>query len=500
MAARDTGDGAAAPRRPGTVVLAAINARYSHASLGARYLQAALHADGLPVELREFTTRDTPDAIMDELCGTRPAVIGLGVYIWNRVHVEQVVERLRALHPTWPIILGGPEISHDVDSPLGRLATYVLRGEAERTLPGLCRRLLAGDAAPRVVDAEQPDLNTIALPYEAYTDADIARRTLYLESSRGCPFACDYCISALDHGVRCIAPSRLFPAWEALLARGARRFRLVDRSFNINPTHAVRLLTFFRVHWQPGMQLHLEMTPQLPDAELRASLCAFPPHALHIEVGIQTFNRDVARRVHRVCDVAETEATLHFLIRTAGADVHADLIAGLPGESPASFAAGFDRLVRLNPAELQVGILKRLHGAPIAAHTAAWHLRFRAEPPYDILATSTMDAAYLAGIRRFARHWERLANRHRFPRALALLLRDAPSPFQAFDALSRRIAADAAADRLDTVALARVLHLHLTDAGGYPEPVARRALREDYLAGNAINLPTFLRAQAHPGG
>jgi radical SAM superfamily enzyme YgiQ (UPF0313 family) len=488
------GDAAAGRQAAPLIVLAAVNARYSHASLGARYLLAALKAAGHAAVLLEFTIHDAPEDIAAALCVADPALVGLGVYIWNRDCLDAVAARLRAACPALPLILGGPEIGHDTESPLGRHATCIVRGEAERTFPELCRRLLAGESTPHVVDADEPELDTIALPYACYSAADIARRTLYVESSRGCPFACDYCISALDAGVRYMQPERLFPALEALLARGARRFKLVDRTFNANPGHAGRLLEFFRARWQPGMQLHLEMTPQLPPPALREQLCAFPPGALHIELGIQTFNPAVARRVHRACDADGMEAALTFLVRVARAAVHADLIAGLPDESPASFESGFDRLVRLGPAELQVGILKRLHGAPLAQRAAAWGLRFRACPPYDVLATPTMDVDYLDGIRRFARHWERLANRGRFPRALALLLEHAPSPFQAFALLSRRIAADPAADRLDTVALARVLHRQLVTAGQHAETDVRRALREDYLAGHAINVPTFLRA------
>lgn len=480
-------------RRP---VLAAINARYSHPSLGARYLLAALRADGQDAVLREFTVRDTAAAIVTDLLAETPSLIGLGVYIWNRDLAEGVVAGLQTARPDIPIVLGGPEIGHDTGSALARSVACVIRGEGERTFPTVCRRLSAGEPVPSVVDAERPDVRALALPYDAYSDTDILRRTMYVESSRGCPFACDYCISARDPGVRDLDLDRLLPALDTLLERGARRFKLVDRSFNAHPAHACRLLDFFLARLPPGLHLHLEMTPQPPVGALRERLCAFPPGALHIEVGIQTFNPEVARRVHRMADAAEAEAAVRFHIETARADVHADLIAGLPGESPASFEAGFDRLVRLRPAELQVGILKRLHGAPIARHVEAWQLRFRPTPPYDILSTSTMDADYLAGIRRFARHWERLANRRRFPRAMAMLLEGTPSPFRAFDDLSRRIADDAAAETLDPVALARALHRHLVARGTAAEPVVRRALREDYLGGHARHEPAFLREGA----
>ncbi|TFH41982.1 MAG: DUF4080 domain-containing protein, partial [Lysobacterales bacterium] len=331
-------------------------------------------------------------------------------------------------------------------------------------------------------------------PYRYYSEDDLAHRTLYIETSRGCPYRCEYCISALDDRVRYFPLAKILPEIDELLRRGARRFKFVDRSFNVNPRHACELLRFFGARWRDGMQLHFEMTPDGLSSELRECLLAFPPGALHIEAGVQTFNETVARRVSRNLDRGAVEEGLRFLIEDAPADVHADLIAGLPGETPAVFEAGFDRLLALQPSELQVGILKRLHGAPIARHIEEWKMTFRGTPPYDILSTDTMDAGYMAALHRFALHWDRVVNRHLLPTAAPYIWKDQPSAFAAFDQFSRVLEPLLGSHGFGLVDLMQQLLTFLTEQRDIPPCDARCVLRDDYTAsGRRQGVPRFLR-------
>ncbi len=126
------------------------------------------------------------------------------------------------------------------------------------------------------------------------------------------------------------------------------------------------------------------------------------------------------------------EENLRWLRQSTGVHVHADLIVGLPGEDRRSFGAGFDRLLALDPQEIQVGILKRLRGAPIARHTDDWQMIYSASPPYEILQTSTIDFATMQQFRRFARYWDLVANSGHYSALAPLIWQDTPSPFEAF--------------------------------------------------------------------
>src|SRR5207302_3351637 len=129
----------------------------------------------------------------------------------------------------------------------------------------------------------------------------------------------------------------------------------------------------------------------------------FPPGSLQFEVGIQTLNDEISNRIKRRQNVARLTDNFQFLCSKTGVHIHADLIAGLPGETLESFAAGFDRLIALGPQEIQVGILKRLRGTPIVRHDVEFAMRYSSEPPYEILQNSALDFETLQRLRRFAR-------------------------------------------------------------------------------------------------
>lgn len=475
------------------IVLAAVNARYSHASLGVRFLlanvDAALRAR---TALLEFSINDPVEAIAETIAGTQPCLVGLGVYIWNRLLIEALVPMLRHRLPAAVIVLGGPDLAHDTGSALAQAADSVVRGEGERLWPAICRGVLEGRPLPPLPPLQNPALETLQLPDAFYADSDLRHRNVYVETSRGCPLACAFCLSSVEPGVRHFPEEAVHSSLQRMLDRGALQFRFVDRSFNLGGGRALRLLEFFLARLRPGLRLHFEMTPDGLSPALRALLLRFPPGVLHLEAGIQSFDPAVLARVNRQCDPAAAADGIAWLVRGAGAEVHADLIAGLPGETLAGFAAGFDRLYRLGPSEIQVGILKRLHGTAVARDGQG--ARFRDEPPYDVLETPAMTASELDGVRRFATHWDRVVNRGHFPSAIERLLRDASSPWQRFDAFSRRLEVRHGLYGMGLVDLAAALLDELTATCGVAADEARALLRADYLdGGRRQNLPAFLR-------
>jgi hypothetical protein len=225
---------------------------------------------------------------------------------------------------------------------------------------------------------------------------------------------------------------RCWPAFARLLDRGVRLFKFVDRTFNLNLDVSRSLLQFFHERYRPDLLLHFEMIPdRLPEA-LRESIARFPAGALQFEIGVQTFNSEVGDRIHRRQNIERLEDNFRFLRRETGVHLHADLIVGLPGESMESFASGFDRLLALDPHEIQVGILKRLRGTPIVRHDATWGMIYSPDPPYEILETSCLDFPTLQRLRRFARYWDLIGNSGNFLETSRLLWTGLPSAFHAF--------------------------------------------------------------------
>ncbi|HMP76745.1 MAG TPA: DUF4080 domain-containing protein [Kiritimatiellia bacterium] len=421
------------------IVLATINARYSHASFGLRYLLANLGELKSRAELLEFDLKTPVAAMTDAIAAHAPRIIGLGVYIWNAGPSHALLAALRVRCPDAVLVLGGPEVSHEAEQQeICARADYVVQDEGDLAFPALCEKLLAGERPPeRIVRGGFVDVRRLALPYAFYTEADIAHRVIYVEASRGCPFTCEFCLSSLDVPVRRFPLETLLPAFEDLLARGVRHFKFVDRTFNLSIKYSLELLAFFLQRHEPGLFLHFEMIPDRLPPELREILACFPRGALQFEVGIQTFNEEVAARIKRRQDYAKTEENMRWLIAHTGAYLHADLIAGLPGEDYASFGRGFDRLLALGPQEIQVNVLKRLRGTPIVRHDAEFRMRYNAEPPYDLIENRDLDAASVAALHRFGRFWDLYVNSGNYQETAPRVWADAESPFAAFDAFSR---------------------------------------------------------------
>ena len=481
------------------VVLATLNAKYIHASLGLRCLLANMDLHGGPglraqTVLREFVIGQRATQIVEDLLALNPRVLGLGVYIWNVVETTQVVRLLKTLRPDLTVVLGGPEVSFEVDQQeICRLADHVVTGWGDVTFPKLCRALLDGpQPLMKVVPGEQPPLADLALPYHEYTDEDLAKRLLYVEASRGCPFKCEFCLSSLDKTAWAFELDRFMAEMDRLFVRGARNFKFVDRTFNLKVDFSVRILQFFLDRMQPDLLVHFEVVPDsLPD-KLKALIAQFPAGSLQFEVGIQSFNPAVQQRISRKQDNAKTADNLRWLVTQSQAHVHADLIFGLPGETLESFADGFDRLHELAPHEIQFGILKRLRGTPITRHTEGFAMVYDPQTPYTILQNATINFATLQRINRFARYWDMVANSGRFSRGLVLLL-GGGSAFNHFLAFSDWLwQSTGKTHEFALEKLLDLLHDHLVDVRGLPVEAVRAALLADYQASGARGKPWCL--------
>jgi radical SAM superfamily enzyme YgiQ (UPF0313 family) len=365
------------------IVLTTLNAKYIHAAFGLRYLLANLGPLREKACIVEFDIKQRPVDVVETILARSPRIVGLGVYIWNVAEATEVVATLKKVRPEIQVILGGPEVSYETEEQtIVRLADYVITGEADLTFAQLCEQLLRGESpGSRIVPAELPQFNRLVLPYELYTEADIASRIIYVEASRGCPFTCEFCLSSLDIPVRQAPLPEFLEHLERLLERGVKHFKFVDRTFNLNLQVSKTLLEFLLQRYEPGRFFHFEMIPdRLPDG-LRNVIAQFPPGALQFEVGVQSFNDEVCRLISRRQDAKKLEENFRYLRQYTGVHIHADLIAGLPGETVESFAAGFDRLVNLGPQEIQVGILKRLRGTPIVRHDSEWQMVYNPHRP-----------------------------------------------------------------------------------------------------------------------
>ena len=479
------------------IILATINAKWIHPSLALRLLKANLGSLAEQCEILEFALRQPMEEKVQPLLAARPRILALSVSIWNHLATVELLEALEfewlanGYPPQRPVVvLGGPEVSWlPEDSGVFRHADFVIRGEGEESFRSLCQEILRGDyrrnenTGAIFINPAAIDLNEVDLPYRLYTDEDLQRKLVYVESSRGCPFGCEFCQGSIRprsiglHAVREFPLEAFLAEMETLIDRGGRTFKFLDRTFNLDTERAVKIMEFFlrkieaeeMFHVKHSSKekpicVHFEMVPSpaLFPQQLKEALRRFPPGTLRLELGIQTLNRETAALINLPRNSAGKKAsnrqapeeleTLKFLRTETNAIIHADLIAGLPGEGLASFGEGFDLLWRAlsesaspfdKPFEIQLGILKCLpgtpFGTPIARHSETHKMRYSPAPPYEVIETGALPAACLARLKNFARFWELIVNRNPFPDLLPALLPPGEPVFERFMKLSDKL-------------------------------------------------------------
>jgi radical SAM superfamily enzyme YgiQ (UPF0313 family) len=479
------------------IVLTTLNAKYIHAAFGLRYLMANLGPLKSAACIAEFDINQRPIDIAEVLLAREPKIIGFGVYIWNVAETTEVVAAIKRVRPEVIVVLGGPEVSYETEQQrIVELADHVITGEADLEFARLCRALLqpGAERPAKIIAAPLPDFSQLTLPYDLYTDDDVAHRIIYVEASRGCPFTCEFCLSSLDIPVRQVPLPALLDQLQRLLDRGVKQFKFVDRTFNLNVNVSQAILEFFLARYQPGHFFHFEMIPDRLPESLRSIIAKFPAGTLQFEVGVQTFNPEVGGLIKRRQNYDKLEENFRFLRGQTGVHIHADLIVGLPGETVESFGKGFDRLIALKPQEIQVGILKRLRGTPIVRHDAGWQMTYNPHPPYEILQNRPIDFVTMQKLRRFARYWDLVGNSGNFVEGTALIWNGEDSPFRAFfrwsDWLHGRIG------RTDSIALVRLMELlfeFLTHERKQDAKSVAEVLWRDYRRGGRHDKPGFLK-------
>ncbi len=478
------------------IVLTTINARYVHAAVGLRYLKANMGALFDDTEIVEFVLGVRPIDMVEAILKRAPRIVGLGVYIWNIEEMTKVVALLKRVAPQVTVVLGGPEVSYETDQQeIIANADYVITGWGDISFSKLCNALIAGESSTqKIIAGQQPPLDQIKLPYALYTDEDVTQRFIYVEASRGCPFKCEFCLSALDKTAWPFDVDEVLRQLDGLYQRGARHSRFVDRTFNLKIATSIKILEFFLARLDEKLFVHFEVIPDhLPDA-LKATIQKFPPERLQFEIGIQTWNPEVQSLISRRQDNDKSATNIAWLRNESQAHLHVDLIVGLPGEDIESFAKGFDRLAALNPHDIQVGILKRLRGTPIDRHTLAFNMVYNPAPPYNILATDRIDFATMQRVSRFARFWELVANSGRFARTVPILLGD--QPFARFLTFADWLFAKTG--KTHEMALERLYDLLfecLTQELAEPIDRTTAVLLEDYQASGARGKLSFMPAR-----
>lgn len=413
------------------VVLSTLNSKFIHSSLALRYLKAYGEAHGQAYDIVEYTINMPVLHILSDITEHDIDILGFACYIWNIEMTLHVVDMVKAVRPDIKIVLGGPEVSFTADELLERCPNidYIVQGEGEEAFHALVTALqLGNDGLNPVIPGvrgrrdgsilgsleavEVSDLSTIPFPYTEEDMEDLEHKIIYYESSRGCPFSCQYCLSGNKNTVRFFPQERTLEELQWFIDYGVKQVKFVDRTFNCAPHHHRPLMEFMRDS-DTDMNFHLEMEPELMTEWETNILCETPPGRIQIEVGVQSTHKKTLDAINRYNDWPYIQKSIRPIIQAGRTHVHMDLIVGLPHEDFNRFGQSFNDLFSLQPHALQIGFLKLLKGSGVRRMR---EYKYVADPlaPYEVLSTHVLTYDDVRFLKYFEDVFERFYNSERF--------------------------------------------------------------------------------------
>lgn len=413
------------------VVLSTLNSKFIHSSLALRYLKAYGEAHGQAYDIVEYTINMPVLHILSDITEHDIDVLGFACYIWNIEMTLHVVDMVKAVRPDIKIVLGGPEVSFTADELLERCPNidYIVQGEGEEAFHALVTALqLGNDGLNPVIPGvrgrrdgsilgsleavEVSDLSSIPFPYTEEDMDDLEHKIIYYESSRGCPFSCQYCLSGNKNTVRFFPQERTLEELQWFIDHGVKQVKFVDRTFNCAPHHHRPLMEFMRDS-DTDMNFHLEMEPELMTEWETNILCETPPGRIQIEVGVQSTHKKTLDAINRYNDWPYIQKSIRPIIQAGRTHVHMDLIVGLPHEDFKRFGQSFNDLFSLQPHALQIGFLKLLKGSGVRRMR---EYKYVADPlaPYEVLSTHVLPYDDVRFLKYFEDVFERFYNSERF--------------------------------------------------------------------------------------
>lgn len=474
-------------------LLAAINAKYIHSNPGVYSLRAFARTKipGADIEIGEYTINHQMDLILQDIYRRKPDFIGFSCYIWNISYIMEIVRDVKKVLPEAEIWLGGPEVSYDAKKVLTREPDVrgIMRGEGELTFTELVRAYLQREKTsvpdgytgesfrgqakeetsgcaentrmPENAEGENAhsdrlDLSQIpGITYRAanceieehgpqrllsldeipfyYDDmAGFENRIVYYESSRGCPFSCSYCLSSIDKTVRFRSLDLVLPELQFFLDHKVPQVKFVDRTFNCKREHTLGIWRYLVEHDNGITNFHFEVSADIFDEEELELIGKMRPGLIQLEIGVQSTNPDTIREIHRHMDLVKLKRAVDRVYDYRNTHQHLDLIAGLPYENYESFMRSFDDVYRMRPDQLQMGFLKVLKGSYMEEQVAAYDLKYRGIPPYEVLSTKWLpysDVIRLKGVEDMV---EVYYNSGQFPTTMKLLEKRFQRPSEIF--------------------------------------------------------------------
>jgi radical SAM superfamily enzyme YgiQ (UPF0313 family) len=394
------------------VLLVGVNARYTHSNLALYYLRNEIVQYDHDVVLEEYSINQDKLDVIESICLQKPDVVLFSVYIWNSRFMKGILPEIRILLPKACIIMGGPEAGYNASFWLKSISGIdaIIFGAGEKGVRLLAQHGFNCDAVlsmkenvsgqDRVLLMANTMFSEIPSPYRDEDFSRFEHRYMYYESSRGCTFACTYCISSReDQKYEMKSSEQTISELSFILKHKPMTLKFVDRSFNAHPARA-REIWKFCAQYTAFTNFHFEIHPMFLEEEDYALLRDIPDKAFRFEIGIQSVNDESLQEIHRRVSWKLILPKIRRLVELKNINIHCDLIAGLPFETIDDIATSFNGILSLLPHHLQLGFLKVLPGTVMFEKADEYGMLSLYEPPYQVLQTKWLSHEAMAIVRR----------------------------------------------------------------------------------------------------
>lgn len=379
------------------VLLTTLNAKYIHTNLAIRLLYE-LNQEHEGLEWKEFNIKENKDEVAAHCANFE--IVAFSCYIWNITQTLEVAQKIKLLNPDTKILLGGPEVSYEFEDVIAHdYVDYIIVGEGETAFEELLEHYPKLELVSNLVwksgaevkqnkMAPMFDLKRFAnsMPYRFDNPEELANKVLYIETSRGCPYKCEFCLASLDNKVRYLPDASIKATLLHMMEHG-KVVKFLDRTFNIKKDFTIDIFKFILEHHRPQNVFQFEITADILHPDIIKFIHEFVPKDLfRFEIGIQTVNQKANLQVSRKQSFEKTTSIIKQLDYKI--EMHLDLIVGLALDEWSDIKYSIEEVFKLFAPEMQLGFLKFLKGTPLRQKHKDHGFKFDPNPPYQIIESN----------------------------------------------------------------------------------------------------------------
>ena len=433
------------------ILLTTLNSKFIHTNLAIRYIKESIK-DLIDVDLREYTINNQLDYILKDIYLKDYDAVFFSTYIWNVYDIVKICENLKKVKPNLIIGLGGPEVSYDSEEAMEKyqFVDYILRDEGEMVMRDLVK-YFRGEMSIEDVDGITyrqdgkiirnktrellKDLDLIPSPYENLDVKEYENRIVYYETSRGCPFNCQYCLSSAIKGLRYFSIDRVKRDLKNLIDARVSQIKFIDRTFNANKKFAKEIMEFLMENDNGYTTYHFEVTAHLLDDDMLEFLKDCKEGLFQFEIGVQTTNQEALDAVGRRDDFEKLSYVVKTIESYQNIHQHLDLIAGLPYEGYDSFEKSFNDVFGLQIEQLQLGFLKMIKGTGMRARAEEFEYKYKDYAPYEVLSNKFISYDEILKLKDIEDILERYYNSNNFSLSVKYIIENyySESAFKFFE-------------------------------------------------------------------